>query len=169
MKQHISALMDGELFDDEAEAIVDRLKREAGAQDDWLMYHLIGDVLRQPDHVHADISMAVRERLQGEPTVLAPRSRAMHRARWFAVSAAASVMALTVVAWLSGKMVPQGAPQQMAASQQAGSMRPASWQGTPRAMQARANVNDYLMAHQEYSPSNNVQGATSYIHTVAGQ
>ncbi len=169
MKQHVSALMDGELFDDEAEAIVDKLKRDPGAQDDWLMYHLIGDVLRQPDHVHADVSMALRQRLQAEPTVLAPRGRAMHRARWFAVSAAASVMALTVVAWLSAKVVPQGAPQQMALMQQAGNMRPANWQGAPRGMQARANVNDYLMAHQEYSPSNNVQGAASYIHTVAGQ
>lgn len=175
MKQHISALMDGELFDEEAEAIVGKLKRDGDAQDDWLMYHLIGDVLRQPDHVHADISMAVRDRLQAEPTVLAPRSRAMHRARWFAVSAAASVMALTVVAWLSAKVVPQGVPQQqqqMAAFQQSGAdgnMRPASWQGNARAMQARPNVSDYLMAHQEYSPSNNVQGAASYIHTVAGQ
>jgi sigma-E factor negative regulatory protein RseA len=169
MKQHISALMDGELFDEEAEAIVDKLKRDAGAQDDWLVYHLIGDVLRQPDHVHADVSMAVRERLQAEPTVLAPRSRAMHRARWFAVSAVASVMALTVVAWLSAKVVPQGTPQQMAVMQQSGNMRPASWQGNPGGEQIRPNVSDYLIAHQEYSPSNNVQGAASYIHTVAGQ
>lgn len=169
MKQHVSALMDGELFDDEAETIVDSLKRNSGAQEDWLLYHLIGDVLRQPDHVHADISMSVRERLQAEPTVLAPRGGAMHRARWFAISAAASVMALTVVGWLSAKVAPQGVQQQIAVVQQAGGVRPASWQGTPRGIQARTNVNDYLMAHQEYSPSNNVQGAASYIHTVAGQ
>ncbi len=169
MKQHISALMDGELFDEEAEAVVDRLKRNPDAQDEWLVYHLIGDVLRQPDHVHVDISKAVRERLRNEPTVLAPRSHAMHRARWFAISAAASVMALTVVAWLSAKVVPQAAPQPMAVQQDSGNMRPASLRTSPQGMQARSSVNDYLMAHQEYSPSNNVQGAASYIHTVAGQ
>ncbi len=169
MKQHISALMDGELFDEEAETVVDRLKRDPDAQDEWLVYHLIGDVLRQPDHVHVDISRAVRERLQDEPTVLAPRSNAMHRARWFAISAAASVMALTVVAWLSAKVVPQAAPQPMAVLHDSGNMRPASLQTSPQSMQARSSVNDYLMAHQEYSPSNNVQGAASYIHTVAGQ
>lgn len=169
MKQHISALMDGELFDEEAEAVVDKLERNPDAQDEWLVYHLIGDALRQPDHVHADISMAVREKLQGEPTVLAPRSRAMHRARWFAVSAAASVMALTVVAWLSAKVVPQGGSQHVAVIQQSGNMRPASLQTWPDGSRARPSVNDYLMAHQEYSPSNNVQGAASYIHTVAGQ
>lgn len=175
MKQHISALMDGELFDDEAEAVVGKLKRNPEAQDEWLVYHLIGDALRQPDHVHADISAAVRERLQNEPTVLAPRSRAMHGARWFAVSAAASLMALSVVAWFTTKVVPQDAGQQQqqlaVMQQQAGNMRPASLQTGMRPMPARRSnsVNDYLMAHQEYSPSNNVQGAASYIHTVAGQ
>lgn len=170
MKQHISALMDGELFDDEAEAVVGKLKRNPEAQDEWLVYHLIGDALRQPDHVHADISMAVSERLQNEPTVLAPRSRAMHGARWFAISAAASLMALSVVAWLTTKVVPQGMEQQqLAVVQQSGNMRPASLHTGMTPMQARRSFSDYLMAHQEYSPSNNVQGAASYIHTVAGQ
>lgn len=160
MKQHISALMDGELFDDEADAVFDKLKRNQDGHGEWQIYHLIGDALRQPDHVHADISVALRERLQAEPTVLAPHGRASHRARWFAVSAAASIMALAVVAWLSAKVAPEAAPQ--LAMQQYGNVRPAS-------LTARRSVNDYLMAHQEFSPANNVQGAASYIHTVAGQ
>ena len=36
MKQEISALMDGELFDDEAEAILDKLKRNPDKHDEWL-------------------------------------------------------------------------------------------------------------------------------------
>lgn len=160
MKQHISVLMDGELFDDEAEAVLDKLRRNSEGNNEWLTYHLIGDALRQPDHVHADISAALRERLQAEPTVLAPRGRVVHRAHWFAVSAAASVMALAVVAWMSAKVAPETAPQ--LAMQQSGNARPAS-------LSAKRGMNDYLMAHQEFSPANNVQGATSYIRTVAGQ
>ncbi len=162
MKQHISALMDGELFDDEAEALLDRVKRDSAGREEWLTYHLISDVLRQPDHVHADISAAMRERLQTEPTVLAPHSRANQRARWFAVSAAASVMALAVVAWLSAQVGPE-APQ--IAMQQAGNsnLRPASL------AVKKDGMNDYLMAHQEFSPSFEVQGATAYIRTVAGE
>jgi len=160
MKQHISVLMDGELFDDEAETVLDKLKRNPEGHSEWLTYHLIGDALRQPDHVHADISAALRERLQAEPTVLAPHRHNENRARWFAVSAAASVMALAVVAWLSAKVGPETAPQ--VAMQQSGNMRPAS-------LSVKRNMNDYLMAHQEFSPANNVQGATSYIRTVAGQ
>jgi len=162
MKQHISVLMDGELFDDEAEAVFDKLKRNPDGHAEWQIYHLIGDALRQPDHVHADISVALRERLQAEPTVLAPHGRASHRARWFAVSAAASVMALAVVAWLSAKVPPEAAPQQLAMQQSGNVLRPAS-------LPTKRSVNDYLMAHQEFSPANNVQGAASYIRTVAGQ
>jgi sigma-E factor negative regulatory protein RseA len=160
MKQHISVLMDGELFDDEAEAVFDKLRRNPEGRNEWLTYHLIGDALRQPDHIHADISVALRERLQAEPTVLAPHGRSTRRAHWFAVSAAASVMALVVVAWLSAKVGPEAMPQ--VAMRQSDNVRPAS-------LSVKHGMNDYLMAHQEFSPANNVQGTTSYIRTVAGQ
>ena len=157
MKEHISSLMDGELFDDEADALFDKLKRAPEGYEQWLQYHLISDVLRQPDHVHADISSTLRERLKAEPTVLAPRSRNGQKVRWFALSAAASVMALSIVAWLSVQVAPQQAPQ-IAMQQPVDNVRPAS-----------ANMDDYLMAHQEYSPSASMEGMTPYIRTVASE
>lgn len=161
MKQNISALMDGELFDDEAESLLDKLKRNPDTHADWHTYHLIGDALRQPDHTHINIGVALRQRLQAEPTVLAPRDRVGKNARWFALSAAASVMALALVTWLSVQVGTQPAPQ-VAMQQQSTALRPASFSANNR-------MNDYLMAHQEYSPSAEVQGAASYIRTVAGQ
>lgn len=155
MKEHISALMDGELFDDEAEALLDKIKRDPSGHEQWLSYHLISDALRQPDHVHADISSSMRERLRDEPTVIAPRSSRNQKIRWFALSAAASVLALAVVAWLSVQVGPEVGPQ-MAMQQPANNVRPASM-----------NMDDYLMAHQEFSPSNSVEGMTPYIRTVA--
>jgi sigma-E factor negative regulatory protein RseA len=117
---------------------------------------LISDVLRQPDHVHADISAAMRERLKSEPTVLAPHSRTTQKVRWFALSAAASVLALAVVAWLSAQVGPEVGPQ-LAMQQPMNNVRPASM-----------NVDDYLMAHQEFSPTASVEGMTPYyIRTVA--
>lgn len=162
MKQHISTLMDGELFDDEAGALLDSLKRNPGAQEEWLIYHLIGDTLRQPDHVHADISTAMRERLLEEPAVLAPHRRASQNARWFALSAAASVMALAVVAWLSAQVGTEPAPRLAMKKSVDSGVHPASFS-------AKRSVNTYLVAHQEYSPAANVRrDAASYIHTVAG-
>ena len=160
MKQDISALMDGELFDDEADALLDKIKRNPDVQEEWQLYHLVGDVLRQPDHLHANIGTALRERLQAEPTVLAPRSRVRQNAKWFALSAAASVMALALVAWMSVQIGSEPAPQM--AMQQASSLRPASFP-------VNRGLNGYLMAHQEFSPTTDVQGAASYIRTVAGQ
>lgn len=161
MRQHISTLMDGELFDDEAEDLFDKLKRNPDAQEDWHMYHLISDVLRQPGRLHADIGKTMRERLQAEPTVLAPRGATGQKARWFALSAAASVLALTLVAWLSVQVGPDTMPR-MAAVQQPSAVRTAS-------LPINNGLNGYLMAHQEFSPSANVQGAASYMRTVAGQ
>lgn len=153
--------MDGELFDDEADAVLDQIKRNPAAQTEWHMYHLVGDALRQPGHLHADMRSVLRERLQAEPTVLAPRNRERQNARWFALSAAASIMALALVAWLSVQVGPEPAPQ-MAMQQQPSALHPANFP-------LNSGLNAYLMAHQEFSPSTDVQGAAPYIRTVAGQ
>lgn len=158
MKQEISTLMDGELFEDEAEDLFDRIKRDPDAHRDWAVYHLIGDVLRQPEHIHCDLDAKVRERMQDEPTVLAPRGRAVkQKLRAVALSAAASLAAVGAVAWMSLQISPEAAPQ-LAMQQPA--LRPASTQIQPKS-------NDYLMAHQEFSPSIDMNGGASYIRTVS--
>ena len=159
MKQDISALMDGELFEDEADALLNKLKKNPRENDNWLTYHLIGDALRQPDHVCKDFSAAFHERLQAEPTVFAPRRRVKLKARYFALSAAASVMALALVAWMSMQAGIEPAPR-LASVQPQLDVRPASFSSPD-------GVNDYVMAHQEFSPSTEVQGAASYIHYVS--
>lgn len=158
MKQEISALMDGELFEDAAESLLNRMERGSDARRDWETYHLIGDVLRQPDHIHNDLSARVRERLQDEATVLAPRGRAVkEKIRTFVVSVAASLSAVGVVAWMSLQIGPEAAPKMVA---QKDSVRPVS-------AQIHAKANDYLMAHQEFSPSTDMNGGASYIRTVS--
>ena len=157
MKQEISVLMDGEMFEDDADRFFDKLKRHPDAQADWATYHLIGDVLRQPDHIHCDFMASFHERLQAEPTILAPQRRHPQRVRQYALSAAASVMALALVAWLSMQVGQEPAPQ-MAAAPQQGMVHPVAY-----------HASDYLMAHQEFSPSADVQGAAAYIHTVAAR
>ncbi len=157
MKQEISALMDGELFEDEAEALLGKLKRQPDASRDWETYHLIGDVLRQPDHIHRGFTQSFYQRLQAEPTILAPHHRAPQRLKHYALSAVASVMALALIAWLSTQIGSEPTVQ-MANIQQPNALRPATHQ-----------INDYLMAHQEFSPSADVQGAATFIHTVAAK
>lgn len=161
MKQEISTLMDGEMFEDEADELLSVLKRRPDTQQDWQLYHLIGDALRQPDHITRDMTAAISARLQDEPTVFAPHARAAKKIRTFALSAAASVMAIALVVWLSSQIGAPSASQQMASVQPVNAIHPASF--SPNKM------NDYLMAHQEFSPSTDVQGAASYMRTVATQ
>ncbi len=157
MKQEISALMDGEMFEDEAENLLNHIERRPDVHRDWAIYHLIGDVLRQPDHIHNDLSDKVRERMQNEPTILAPRRRAVkQKMRAFALSAAAAVSAVGVVAWMSLQISHEAAPKMA----QQNTVHPVS---TPILPQA----NDYLMAHQEFSPSTDMNGGASYIRTVS--
>ena len=163
MNQHISALADGELFDDEAEALLDQLKRDPEGRADWEIYHLIGDALRQPESVRIGVSDALFERLQAEPTVLAPRQRANLNARWFALSAAASLVALALVGWMSMQITrqPQGQHIVMLQPHSPVSLQPASF--------SESGMNEYLLAHQEFSPSSGMQGSTPYIRTVAAE
>ena len=156
MKQDISALMDGELFEDGAEVLFDQLKRDSDAPLDWAMYHLIGDVLRQPESIHRDISAAVHLRLQNEPTILAPR-RLKQKARAYALSAAASLLAFGVVAWMSLQISPETSPQL--------AMQNANVRAVNMQIQDKSNV--YLMAHQEISPGTNMNGGISYFHPVS--
>ncbi|MDD5058590.1 MAG: sigma-E factor negative regulatory protein [Sideroxydans sp.] len=157
MKQEISELMDGEMFEDRADVFFDKLKRHPDARQDWADYHLIGDALRQPDHVCKSFGKSFHERLQAEPTVIAPHSRTSQRVRNFALSAVASVMALALVAWLSMQVGNEPAPQ-IAAVQQNNAVR-----------QASAQADDYLLAHQEFSPGADIHPAAAYIQTVVGR
>ena len=158
MRKQISELMDGELFEDEAESLLALIKKGSDVHREWEVYHLIGDVLRQPEYIPCGLSAKVRERLQDEPVVLAPRVRATkQKMLTFALSAAASLAAVGVVAWMSLQISPEMAPQ-LAMQQRV--LRPAN-------MQIQPDSNDYLIAHQEFSPSIDINGGASYIRTVS--
>ena len=156
MKQEISAFMDGELFEDEADNLLGRIKRDPAVHQDWEIYHLLGDVLRQPEYIPHGLSAQVHKRMQDEPTILAPRGRAVkQKVRAFALSAAASLLAIGVVVWMSLQISAEVSPQM------------AMQRTAPVPVQIQSQPNDYLMAHQEFSPSTDMNGSASYIRTVA--
>jgi len=158
MKQNISILMDGELCGDDAEVLIGKLKRHPEAQQEWLTYHLIGDVLRQPDYLPNDLGAAFFERLHAEPTVLAPHTKSRSKASFVAMSAVASIMAMTFLAWSAVQN--DSGPTLQQARQNSNTVLVAS---NPM----NEGMDDYLLAHQEFSPGSDVRGAASYIRTVA--
>jgi sigma-E factor negative regulatory protein RseA len=82
--------------------------------------------------------------------------------RRIALSAAASVGGVALVAWLALVNNPFQPQQNLAQNQPP----------TPvQVVVAPANgaVNDYLLAHQQFSPSTAMQGVASYVRTVSGR
>ena len=157
MKENLSARMDCELGDEQARQLPQQIKRDAELRGNWDCYHLIGDALRgvQGPYLCAKICA----RLDAEPTVLAPQRRSTaERLRWVALSAAASIAAVAFVGWMALSGVQQDSVQIAA--------MPAA-EGKQVAVPAGDVANDYLLAHQRYSPSNAMQGVAPYVRTVS--
>ena len=180
MKSKISALVDGELERHEAVAPLDALRTDGEIRDAWRSYHLIGDAMRDSCVLSDGFAGRVAARLAGEPTVMAPLrlDPAPERPRWQLLSAAASVAAVAMVTsvWF---VLQDGADP---ASRMAQSNKAAPLAAAPVAVQATAktsapaalvpppdSANDYLYAHQGYSPRNSLQGAAPYVRMVSGE
>lgn len=158
MKDKLSALMDGELDDSSAGAAINALEREGEPLEAWRSYHLISDAMRDSRLLSAGFTARVSARLAAEPTVLAPGSAGAAARRRLVLPAAASAAAVALVAWLA--FAPQ--PQQQAVPQMA--------QAKPPVVVPLTNAaNDYLLAHQGFSPRISLQGMVPYVRTVAEQ
>jgi len=163
--EKISAFMDGEIEGIEATGQINRLKEDGRLRASWDTYHLIGDTLRgEKLSLSSDFTAKLGDRLAGEPTVFAPRVRgALQSAvRRFALPVAAAVGGMTLVAWLAVFDNPF-APQK----ENLAVKTPAAVEGKTQV--ANGEVNDYLLAHQQFSSSTTLQGVASYVRTVSGQ
>lgn len=162
MKDRISALMDGELDDKSASELIDSLARGSENAQAWRSYHLIRDAMRGTAPLSEGFSARVAWKLADQPTVLAPRRArpaASDSSRWFTLSAvAASFAAVALVGWLAF------APQQPAP---APVIAKAPVADKPVMVPMPSSANDYLLAHQGFSPRVSLQGMAPYVLTIA--
>jgi sigma-E factor negative regulatory protein RseA len=138
MKDRISALMDGELDEREAAEAINMLGNDAQARDAWRTYHLIGDALREGH------SLGVVRR----PAANSPSWR-------IALPAMAVAAAVALVSWVAFAPVQPNQPAPAPVAKVEPIVPP------PQA------ANDYLLAHQGYSPRVALQGMTAYVRTVS--
>ncbi len=165
MNENISRLMDGEVESVEFEQICGAMK-SPDALRTWACYHMIGDHLRGSRGQGArDPSPQFAERiclaLSAEPTILAPassrpRSTQVATMAW---AVAATLAAVTVVGWTAFSLV-DAPPTAVARAREAATVRAA------QVKPAGDVPPDYLIAHQEYSPSMVGQGAGPYMRAV---
>ena len=164
--ERLSALMDGELDGHEVDHELARIKMDPEQEATWAVYHLIGDAMRGEDVSARSVMVQVRTRLASEPTVLAPRLWKARQAVWrVALPLAASVCAVAVVAWLVLPGYDAGVPANLAAP---GAILAESREYTRDLSRSEGDVmSEYLMAHQQFSPSTTMQGVVPYVRTVS--
>ena len=172
MKAKISAMMDGELEAHELGEPLSAIESDRDARESWRTYHLISDALRGDAILSADCARRVSQRLAQEPALIGPLPGAVRepeRPRWFVPSAlAASVAAVAFVGWVAlapqRATTPAGAPAQLATAPQ-----PQQRAAEPPKVSVTSATQDYLLAHQVYSPRNSLQGMAPYVRTVSDQ
>lgn len=144
MKDQISALMDDEFDVEGSTHLLTAVQAGGELAECWSTYHLIGDAMRGQAFLQSDLKHRLLQRLDHEPTVLAPASGAGKRSPmlW---SVAASVAAVMFVGW----MVVQ---QQ---TQNAADVAPIEI--------AQSIPSEYLLAHQASSANS----AAYYIQPAA--
>lgn len=153
MTQELSALMDGELEPHEA----GRALLACGADEDqkrtWFLYHAIGEAMRGQAPRSLAMPADVFEKLNQQPTVLAPRRRILEgRAVRVALAAAASVATVGVVGWIGtqGGAGPSALPTVAKSAGPAGSsIQPVASTTTLPASVPALTVQEYLVAHRQ--------------------
>jgi sigma-E factor negative regulatory protein RseA len=167
--EKLSALMDGELDEHEARRKLALLNEQPELQRLWATYHVIGDAMRGEHLLSGRFNGHLARRLAQEPTVLAPQRRPAKKLITYALSAAASLSAVAMVAWvaLSTGSVTTALQSQVA---QAPAVTPANV-ARPQvvSLPSDGRLNEYILAHQGFSPSTAIQGVTPYIRSVAAQ
>ena len=166
----ISAFMDGEASQTETHQTLLRLKQNDECRETWKTFHLIGDVMRGDPVLWDDFTARLRARMEQEPALLAPRMmwrKSAHRSLSAAASLAAVAVVLTLV--LTDNPLKSQPPIATAPAPQFSAAQVAQTALIPRPVPAadQSRVNEYLRAHQEYSPSTALQGVAPYVRTVS--
>lgn len=170
MNERVSRLIDAELDTAACTALLNDLGRDRELRRAWDTYHLIGDVLRETGCQGVRREVFLR-RLEAEPTVLAPalRTSARRPTKRVMMSAAAGLSAVAFVAWMAlPTFMPASGPDtaQAGAASSLASAADTSG-GASTAVPVARDVEDYLLAHQRFSPTFAMQGAVPYVRMVS--
>jgi sigma-E factor negative regulatory protein RseA len=131
----LSALMDGELSDRDAQLAIRELVNDPARRARFAEYSAIGDLMRGHRDDFPDLTDKVMAALDAEPTLLAPTRKPRETARPLLWLAAAACAAITWGLWTAS-------PRQESVTPLASAQMPE---------RAPNDVGPYLAAHQDYA------------------
>jgi sigma-E factor negative regulatory protein RseA len=172
-KERVSALLDGELDQSQAQATIGAVCRDPSLRQAWHELHLAGDALRSHEVATYDahgFCARVAAAIASEPTILAPRAvRRGSRRYWIpAVAVAASVAvigfgAVPLLRTPETPMIAKSAPSVDVAAEAA------AQKALPTIANARelnARISPYLAAHRELTGGTVVPRPLVYLRSA---
>ena len=181
MNEKISQLIDQELNPEQRNALLEWLINNDASNNDtarksWKRYHLIGNVIRdEVSSTGKDLSALVRDKLEKEPTVLAPlsikkpvsndrKNERKHESKdvWKSVGLFAIAASLAVVAVVTLTPVKfDGIAVQLTASGKAFN--------SSQATQFSHEFDEMLVGHAEFTASPGMNGLIAYAKLVSAE
>ena len=180
--EQLSILVDDELADHDT--VLDRLTADPELKARWSRYHLMRDIItgHMPEQPVSDIAGRVNQALENEPAIFAPvhkRKRTKKQLPFImkqvgGLAIAATVSAVAVLTVQQTQDESSTTPTEIAAVQpqsQTQSQPPAQVRyvtdtsGLDTAVQSK--LSGYLVNHNEYSVSGNMQGVLPYMRIVS--
>jgi len=177
MKEKLSAMLDGDVDDATARALLTRLKHDKAFRDEWDAYCLVGDLIRgyAPPELEG-FTERVMARLDDEPTIFVPPGRrnrdkageARHFWRHRLLPLAASVMGVLAVGGVVGVLSrDMPTPETVSAQAIEAPGAAALVRQVPVAHPVRHGArHDYLVAHQTLA-GGPMPAAVQYVRTVS--
>lgn len=180
-REQISMLVDGELNDAlQDQAFIDL--RRADAQADWEIYHQIGDVLQSDDmavQLSPQFSARLAARLEAEPPFIAPISKPIRKPGIMQPRMMRNMIGAAAIATFAFIATPQMIATFSGDAPKAASIAIAEAPAAPQ-LQAPdvstvsadtgdvilrdSSIDDYLSAHQRYSPF--VYSSAHYVRSA---
>ena len=177
LNEQLSALVDGELAEQEYELLLARLENDPELRARWARYNLISDALRNhlPDGLAPGLAAQVSAKLAEEPTHIAAMAVAAGGGRFGkqviggALAAAVAVVAIIGVQQQfgsGGDAAIQSVAVAPVVTEQSTESAVAEASADKELVQ-RARFNRYLVNHNEYSAVRGMQGLLPYTRIVS--
>ena len=170
--EQLSTLVDDELANQDA--VLERVAADPELRARWSRYHLMRDVITGhiPEQPLGDIASRVSQALDDEPAILAPVHKRKRKIPFImkqvgGLAIAATVSAVAVITVQQTQEETSTTPTEIAvANPPAAQVRYVSdTTGLDTAVQSK--LDGYLVNHNEYSVSANMQGVLPYMRIVS--
>ncbi|MEW6164366.1 MAG: sigma-E factor negative regulatory protein [Pseudomonadota bacterium] len=173
----LSALFDGETEAMTVRQVTAAARQEPELRDAWRAYALIGEQLRHEGHAVPDMTADIMDRIRQEPVVFAPHRLPAPTRQHPLLALAASVAGIAMVGWLAlsgdSHVLPSGSdlaavpPGQTFARIDRADLPPAAPARAAAETTARADMSEYLLAHQTQAANFRLGDSTEHVRTVS--